>query len=202
MSEYVYITDGSLEGLLCAIHEMYYSTDDVCDILHRPPVQQDFAVQYKNIKTDAAKANKVYSAIITKISHRAAEEMTYTWLSELPFCGRNIARYIKLGFKVGYKVDFMVSDENVLPVHKAASKVRMEVHRLTGLCRFAKTAQGFYVCNISPRPQCSYIAGSAFCGTYARHVLGHMRHCPRHMRCIRQTKLVCDPFSAAKRHGL
>jgi probable DNA metabolism protein len=87
---------------------------------------------------------------LEKISERAAEEITLTWLSELPFCGRHIAKYIRLGFQKGYKVDFLVSDKTVLPVHQAASKVRMEKHRLLGLCRFSKTAQECYLCEITP----------------------------------------------------
>ncbi len=147
---YIYITDGSLEGLLCAIHEMYYSGNEAQDILHCQPMQLDFSVPYKSIETDIEKAHKVYEAINQKISVRAAEEITLTWLSELPFCGKHIANYLRLGFKRGYQVDYMLSHADVLPVHKAASKVRMETHRMLGLCRFSKTEQDYYVCEISP----------------------------------------------------
>jgi probable DNA metabolism protein len=37
-----------------------------------------------------------------------------------------------------------------MPVHQAASKVRFETHRLIGICRFAKTAQGCYLCEVTP----------------------------------------------------
>jgi probable DNA metabolism protein len=146
----IYITDGSLEGLLSAVHEMYYSGDTAFDILREAPIQMNFHTSYKNIETDPLKAQKVYEAIEQKISIRSAEEMTLAWLSELPFCGRQIARYIKLGFKFGYKVDYMLSNRDVLPIHKAASKVRMETHRLLGLCRFSKTAHNCYLCEITP----------------------------------------------------
>ena len=148
--EKIYITDGSLEGLLSGIYEMYYSDDSVFDILHEPPVQMSFAVPYKEIQTNFKKAQKVYYAIKNKISNRAADEMTHAWLSELPFCGKYISNYLKLGFELGYKVDFLVSHKDVMPVHQAASKVRFETHRLTGICRFAKTAQGCYLCEVTP----------------------------------------------------
>ena len=148
--ESIYITDGSLEGLLTAIHDMYYSGDNVFDILREPPLQLNFSVPRKNIETDIHKAAKVYDAVIRKISERAAEEITLTWLSELPYCGRHIARYVRLGFEKGYKVDYLISNSTVLPVHQAASKVRREKHRLLGLCRFSKTAQGCYLCEITP----------------------------------------------------
>jgi len=148
--EYIYITDGSLEGLLSAIHEMYYSGDNAFDILHESPPQPNFSVPYKKIMSDELKARKVYDAISQKISERAAEEIAYAWLSELPFCGKHIAKYLRLAFKIGYKVDYLLSDPRVMPVHKAASKVRMEMHRMLGLCRFSKTAHGCYLCEISP----------------------------------------------------
>ena len=144
------MTDGSLEGLLSAIYEMYYSGDNAFDILQKPPLQSNFAVPYIAVETDEYKAQKVHQAIVEKISERAAEEVTNTWLSELPFSGKNIAGYLKLGFKIGYKVDYMVSDPRVMPVHKASAKVRREVHRLLGICRFSKTAQGCFLCEITP----------------------------------------------------
>ncbi len=146
----IYITDGSLEGLLTAVHEMYYSGETAFDILREPPIQMNFHTSYKNILTDNLKAQRVYEAIEEKISERAAEEMTLAWLSELPLIGRQIARYIRMGFNVGYKVDFMLSHKDVMPVHKAASKVRMEVHRMLGLCRFSKTTDNLFLCEITP----------------------------------------------------
>lgn len=148
--DFCYVTDGSFEGLLTAIHEMYYSDDNVCDILHQHPKQLDFSIVYKQIDTDVIKANSVYCAIKSKISNRALNEITLTWLSELPYCGQMIVNYVKLGFEVGYKVDSMLTDKYVLPLHKAASKVSTEMHRMLGLCRFSKTAQNYYLCKITP----------------------------------------------------
>ena len=124
--ESVYVTDGSFEGLLSAIHEMYYSQDTVTDILFKTPAQLNFAMTYKNIQTNEEKAFDVYNAICRKISHRASYEVTMTWLSELPQCGREIINYIKLGFKVGKKIDSMLTHKHVLPVHKASQKVSRE----------------------------------------------------------------------------
>lgn len=148
--DFCYVTDGSFEGLLTAIHEMYYSDDNVIDILHEQPSQLEFATAYKYINTDIGKADNVYNAIKGKISNRAAVEITLTWLSELPNCGKMIADYIKLGFKVGYKVDNMLTNKYVLPIHKASRKVNMETHRMLGLCRFSKTEQNYYLCKITP----------------------------------------------------
>jgi probable DNA metabolism protein len=146
----IYVTDGSFEGLLTAIHTMYYTNDTVTDILREHPLQLDFTNTYKQIETDINKANNVYEAIKNKISRRATYEITMAWLSELPLCGYHIANYIKLGFKVGKNVDSMISHNDVLPVLKASRKVAREEHRMLGLCRFSKTAQGYYLCIITP----------------------------------------------------
>ncbi len=147
---YTYVTDGSFEGLLTAIHRMYYSHENVYDILHYHPPQLNFATSYKQIKTDEKKALDVYNAIRQKISNRAAAEITFAWLSELPRCGGLISDYIKLGFKVGQNIDRMLTHKKVLPVLRASRKVTTEKHRLIGLCRFSKTSQNYYLCKITP----------------------------------------------------
>lgn len=150
MIDVIYVTDGSFEGLLTAIHDMYYSKTNVIDILRKHPPQLDFTTIYKQLETDIVKANNVYDAIKNKISKRAACEITMTWLSELPLCGYHIAKYIKLGFKVGKRIDNMLAHKDVLPVLKASRKVATEKHLMLGLCRFSKTAQGHYLCKITP----------------------------------------------------
>ncbi|MCK5128890.1 MAG: TIGR03915 family putative DNA repair protein [Clostridiales bacterium] len=145
-----YVTDGSFEGLLSAIHTMYYSNDKVIDILLNHPKQLDFSVNYKQIQTNTENAHTVYQAINQKISHQAAYIITLVWLSELPQCGSMIANFIKLGFNVGRRIDNMLTHKDVLPVHKASQKVTTEKHRMLGLCRFSMTERNFYLCEISP----------------------------------------------------
>ena len=147
---YIYITDGSFEGLLTSIHTKYYSKDNVTDVLHKKPAQMDFLVAYKVIKTDNNKAYNVYNAISRKISNRASYEITMAWLSEIPKCGKMILDYVKLGFKVGKQIDCMFTHQAVLPVLKASQKVLKEKHLMLGLCRFSKTRKNYYLCRISP----------------------------------------------------
>lgn len=148
--KYTYVTDGSFEGLLSAVHEMYYSNDKVFDILLSHPKQLDFSLNYKQIETDAKKALDVYKAIDKKISYKALYIVTLAWLSELPKCGEMIANYLRLGFKVGKKIDFMLTHKFVMPIHKASQKVTTEKHLMLGLCRFSMTERNFFYCEISP----------------------------------------------------
>lgn len=150
MMEYTYITDGSFEGLLSSIYQMYYDRDNVYDILNSHPKQLLFTTIYKQIKTNTLKANIVYDAISNKISNRAANETMLCWLSEVPLCGHYILNYLKQGFKAGKKVDNMLTHIDVLPVYQISRKVTREQHRMLGLCRFSKTAQNYYLSEISP----------------------------------------------------
>ncbi len=146
----IYVTDGSFEGLLTAIHHVYYSQDTVVDILDAFPMQRDFMSRYIGIQTDEEKAHRVYDAIKKKISYQSADLIMRCYLSELPGCHTMILRYVQLGFKVGSKILDMLTNDAVLPVNKAVYKVDRETHRMLGLCRFAKTEAGYYLCCITP----------------------------------------------------
>ncbi len=50
-----------------------------------------------------------------------------------------ISNYLRLGFKMGAKVDLYHSHPAVYPVHKLDRKVTCEVHRFLGLLRFKDT---------------------------------------------------------------
>ena len=146
----VYLTDGSFEGLLSAIHQAYYGKDHVVDILKEPPAQRTFVTNYVDIRTDEEKARKVYGAIQKKIASQSARDVMQCWLSELPGCGGMILRYLRLGFRVGSIVNDMLTHDDVMPLKRAVQRVGFETHRMLGLCRFAKTDAGYYLCAITP----------------------------------------------------
>ena len=51
MTNIIYISDYSIEGILTSVYEAYDSGDDVHDILLEAPIQMSFDMEYKVIKT-------------------------------------------------------------------------------------------------------------------------------------------------------
>jgi probable DNA metabolism protein len=147
-----YVTDGSFEGLLTAVYDSWYrKQDEVLDILPGMPEQPDFLVTYRPVGTNEAKAEKVFDAIVQKISGDAARRVMLCWFSEEAGTGRDILNYLRFGFSKGPLVDEMVTHRWVKPVHDACGRVGFEAHRMMGLLRFYRTKQDSYCAIIEPR---------------------------------------------------
>lgn len=148
--KYVYVCDGSVEGLLSSVYESYYNKENVFDIIFQGTYQGDFTYNYKNIKTDFAKAQKVAYAIKTKISRLSFENIVNAWLSEVPLSGHHIVEYVKLGFLKGRDLDSLLTQEHVAFIHSINRKVEFETHRFLGIIRFSKMQDGTYLSTVSP----------------------------------------------------
>jgi len=148
-TEFIYICDGTIEGLLSAIYKSYYSRDNVFDIISSDDFQSSFAYEYRNVATDFKQAQKVAYAIKSKISRLAFESVINVWLTESRLRGHHILEYTKLGFKKGKDVDCMLTQENVAFVQMMSRKVEFEVHRFLGILRFSKLHDGSFFSSIS-----------------------------------------------------
>ena len=145
-----YYYDKSFEGLLTAIYEAYYRKESpyIC------PVQKNNQMSIFDtsftIETSEEKASKVYEAIYKKISYNALKNAYHAYLSEIDGISNSIYQYIKLGFKVGRKVDLYLTDERVFPVHNAVKSVQRESHLMMGIIRFKKLDNDLYYASYEP----------------------------------------------------
>lgn len=138
------IHDGTFEGLLTTIYEAFYSRekpDTICGVHEFTPNLLSTNI---NVITDLEKARKVSRAIRSKISSDAMRKINYAYLSELECAGMIIFNYLKLGFKVGSKVDLYMNDDVVLAINKLEWKVKLESHRMLGFVRFKAIGDFFY----------------------------------------------------------
>ena len=148
----IYTTDGSFEGLLSGVYDSWYRREDnVLNILPGMPAQPDFLIMYKPVKTNEAKAEKVFDAIVNKITEDAARRVMLCWFSEQQDAGRMIINYLRFGFAHGPSTEEMVTNKYVKPLHDACKRVGFEAHRFTGLLRFHRTRQGLYCAIIEPQ---------------------------------------------------
>lgn len=146
----VYVYDGSFEGILTSIFEAYYRRQQPVDILPEYSLQQDLLAQYVYIATDPAKSDRVYSSILQNISSEALKNVYHVFLSEDKDAGSLIYRYLKLGWKMGQKVELHLSDETVFKVMDINRRLEFEVHRLLGFVRFRQVEGGIFYSAISP----------------------------------------------------
>jgi len=145
-----YYYDGSFEGLLTAIYEAYYRRESPNIFPEQKNMQLQMLATNVKIETSEEKASKVYEAIHKKISYNALKNTYHAYLSEIKGISQDIFKYLKFGFKIGEKVDLYLSDEKVLPVHKAAKSVQRERHLILGILRFKSLHDDLYYASYEP----------------------------------------------------
>lgn len=146
----IYLYDGTWNCFLTAVHHYYYDREEVTDIESSLAYSQNLVDEYRAISVDKAKARAVEQAILHKISHESLENLQKCFYSELKGREMWILGYIKLGFKIGAKIDSMLGDQTVLNVLVPARKVGAECHRMLGLLRFELLENNIYYAKIQP----------------------------------------------------
>ena len=142
--------DGSFEGLLTAIFEIYEYK-----ILqpHIVKVNQEsgslFAGNH-HTQTNAEKANRVLKKLKDKLTANALSQLYKTFLSELRDIEDVIYRYIVYVLSTTRAVENDYSHADVLMLQQTSIKVHREKHRMEAFVRFQLTKDNLYYCLIQP----------------------------------------------------
>ncbi|MGF7400327.1 TIGR03915 family putative DNA repair protein [Thermoanaerobacterium thermosaccharolyticum] len=145
-----YIFDGTFDGLMTVIYVSYYNRQIPNDILSENSYQRNFFGDDVYISTDIDKSNKVQDAIKNKISQEALKNIFYVYLSELESSYMLIYKYVRLGFKIGKKIDNYLQNDIVHNVIKLSQRVNHESHKMIELIRFKEIKKGLFYAKIHP----------------------------------------------------
>ncbi|MDI3310983.1 MAG: TIGR03915 family putative DNA repair protein [Thermoanaerobacterium sp.] len=145
-----YIFDGSFDGLMTVVYEAYYSHQKPNDIFSEGNHQINFLGHDVYVSTDIDKSNKVQDAIETKISKEALRNIYYVYLSELESSYMLIYKYIRLGFKIGKKLDYFIQNDIVHEMTKLSQRVKHEAYKMIELIRFKEVKKGLFLAKIHP----------------------------------------------------
>lgn len=146
----VYVNDGTFEGLLTSIYDAYYKKDNPKEILKRNDFQYNLIYEPIFIETTEEKYSKVYEGIKHKIGMNALYTIYYSYLSCNPNIETLIYKYVKLGFKIGYKIDDFLHSPTVMMIEKEKNRVLGERHRILGFVRFSLIQNKIYYASIEP----------------------------------------------------
>jgi len=143
-----YLYDGSFDGLLTCIYHNYYQ-EAADGIYPREHYQPSLISKNIIVASNPVNASRVYRAIEEKISEDSLALVYRAFVSSCPDKENIILNYLRLGFRMGAKIDFYHSHPKVHPLHKIARKVSREVERILGLLRFADNGSFLYA-GLSP----------------------------------------------------
>lgn len=131
-----YLYDGTFDGLLTVIYHHYYS-DRASGIFTPERYQTSLLQDFKEVKTDPAKADKVYNAVRYKISEYDLRGVYRVWLSCDPEKEMKILRYLVLGFRQGHRTSSLHSDPVVADFQDILRKIGRESERMLQFVRFS-----------------------------------------------------------------
>lgn len=146
------IYDGSFEGLLTCIYEGFYIKNNTVNSIYNNSLDftPSFLDTVLDVKTDAAKFEKVKNAIISKIDMLSLKKIYVVYLSNEENKEMLIYKYLKTAFSIGHDVHMFLNLDEVRNVDSVNKRVNLEVHLLRGFIRFNCINNKFLYSEISP----------------------------------------------------
>lgn len=146
----VYLFDGSFEGLLTCVFVAYASKDPEASIRAQETYTPSFLEESRFVETDPDKFQRVYSSIPKKISGHARAIIYRAWLSESEEAPDLILHFLRIGYKIGAKVEHYIQDPHVNAIMQLNKRVGAEEHRFLGLLRFQEIDKGIFYAGYEP----------------------------------------------------
>ncbi|SKC82049.1 TIGR03915 family putative DNA repair protein [Ohtaekwangia koreensis] len=161
------VYDGSFEGLLTAVFEVYERKLEVITIVRKELYQPILQGEPLNIISDHQKAERVWNGIKRKVSAIKRTELYTAFLSELSTIEDTLMVYIRHIFDSDHNVEKDYGHKAVLTVQQTARKVYHEKHRMEAFVRFQRTADDLYYASIEPDYNVIPLIASHFKERYA-----------------------------------
>lgn len=149
MKTAVYHYDGSFEGYLSCIFEIFVSRTEPLGFITQGEEQLPM-YPLKEVRTEAEKAERVYRSFHTKMSPATADFLTNAFLCTEPQREMLMYKVIRKGYKVGGTILSYLTDPDVHALNAGVKALTNEAHLLTEFLRF-KDFNGVLVAVISPK---------------------------------------------------
>ncbi|QWX85101.1 TIGR03915 family putative DNA repair protein [Cellulophaga sp. HaHaR_3_176] len=145
----ILIYDGSFNGFLTAVFEVFEQKMEIADIQNEVNSQGGLFSDIESIYTQLDKAKRVWNGIQNK-SNSSIKKIYFAFLSETKGIELLLYRYIQKLFSKNEIIHLNYSDDIVLRISQLAKSVGREKHRMEAFVRFQLTKDEIYFSNIEP----------------------------------------------------
>jgi probable DNA metabolism protein len=142
--------DGSFDGFLCAVFDVYYYKYADVDICPSHRFQGNIFQQPHTVYNKPEHKERVYKGLEKKLTREAMDQVYRTFLSELPGIENTLLHYIQYVFSSEQFMENDFSHPAVLAVTQTAKRVWREKHRMEAFVRFQKTGDDLFYALIDP----------------------------------------------------
>ena len=164
MTNIVY--DGSFEGFLTAIFEIYEYKFPDPRISSKNKGLPLFGNQHI-VFTSPEKAERVLKKLRESLSAAVCKKIYEVHLSEQDKIADVLLRFIQYGLKAGKAACGDFSHEAVVTLHQTLKKVHRERHRMEAFIRFQQSSDGLYFATVEPDFDVLPLISSHFARRYA-----------------------------------
>ncbi len=142
--------DGTFEGLLTVVFEVYEHKLGLVKVCREGITQQVFFDDKRSIASNAAKANRVLKGLTQRLSAGGVQRLYAAHLSEILGEEDNLLGFIRYAFSSSEAVESDYGNKYVNRVSEVIKMVRREKHRMEAFVRFQKMADGIFYASVEP----------------------------------------------------
>jgi len=143
MTSFIYLYDGSFEGLLSAVAVAVKSEQSVQGIYSEDGYSAQLFDTVVNVSTDSEQAQKLFS-YLKNVGGYAVQFTINGYLGEDNTVGLHLYRMVQLCLKHGARGLELYSDDSIRYLSELSRRVNWEAHRLCGLIRFRELKENIY----------------------------------------------------------
>ncbi len=146
----IYYYDRTFDGLLTAVFELYERRERPCDLKPVQYAPKELWTEAVNIITDQTKADRVWNALVQKITQHRANRLFRIHFSGIEGVDFSLLRLVCKIFEISPNIIDNYADPDVLLIKKAYQRVSYEAEGVAQFVRFQKTADDIYFASCGP----------------------------------------------------
>lgn len=159
--------DGTFEGWLCAVFDVYYYQFKDANICRQQEGQNTMFGEAHAVINKKEHSQRVWKGLNKKLSGDAMQQVYRAFLSELPGMENTLLQYVRYAFSSTANMETDFSHPAVLTVFQTAKKVWREKHRMEAFVRFQKTKDHLFYSIIEPDYNVLQLISGHFKNRYA-----------------------------------
>jgi len=148
--QFLFLYDGTFNGLLTTIFEIYERKAEPLRIEAAYKNQPFLFGQCLSVETNIDKAQRVMLGIEKKTSQGALHSLYKAFLAEQPGIEMIIYRWVKYAMASNLNIETNFTNDDVLRIKQINKQISREVHRMHAFVRFQRTSDNIYFATVSP----------------------------------------------------
>ena len=161
------VYDGSWEGFLAAVFDVYYFKFESPDIVPAYRFSGNIFSTPHEVHNTAAHEERIKKGLKNKLTKEGWDAVYRAFLSEDPGIETALLHYIQYLFASNVFMEKDYSHPAVITVTQTAKKVWREKHRMEAFVRFQKTQDGLFYSMIEPDHNVLPLISKHFSSRYA-----------------------------------